>query len=166
MYLLCYRTIPSCMLLISNPLRQGHSSLVFDSENVSLRDLFRPLYLVLIETKPFLSPGNDLTRPWSTLVYDSWGPETSNEGQKRTYTTSRSQPILLSRLRFSICFNLPRTLFSMIPFSPGSKCSRCKIFIIPDPHGQKSPLHSATALTQPNQATNHLPPSLPPLLYL
>ena len=63
MYLQYYRKIPCCMFSMINPPRQGHSSLVFDSENVSFRDIFRSLYLDLIETRLFLLLENDLNRP-------------------------------------------------------------------------------------------------------
>ncbi len=92
-------------------------------------------------------------------LWCSWGAETSNEGKKASYTTSRSQLIFLSRLRFSIGFNLARSLYSVTTVRSENQSSRCKILIIPKPHRQKSPLHSAAALTQPGQPTNHLPPS-------
>lgn len=51
MYLQYYRMIPSCTFSMDNPLEQGYGSLVFDSGNASLRNIFRPLYLDLIKTK-------------------------------------------------------------------------------------------------------------------
>ena len=70
MYLQYYRMIPSCIFPLSNPPKQGHSSLIFHRGNVFLRNLFRPLYLDLIKTKTHFVVRE---RSHQTIVKSGWG---------------------------------------------------------------------------------------------